>query len=103
MGLCDQGIKEGSLNPYVSAINQAHADMGYSKPAVGDQFRLLRKGYARVEGERIEPVARVAIPAAAIDAVIDLGMRTDDMRVLREAAAVVMVSIPTASRPAPSL
>ena len=88
--LCDQGIKETSLNPYVSAINQAHADMGYPKPAVGDQFRLLRKGYARFEGERIEPVARVAIPAAAIDAVIDLGMRTDDMQVLREAAAVVL-------------
>ena len=79
--LSDQGIKEKSLNPYKSAINQAHSDMGLRKPAEGDQLRLLRKGYAALEGQGVDPVARVPVPAAAIDEILDLGLRTDEMPV----------------------
>ena len=88
--LSEQKIKEKSLNPYKSAINQAHSDMGYRKPAEGDQLRLLRKGYAALEGHGVDPVARVPVPAAAIDEVLDLGLRTDEMPVLRACAAVVL-------------
>ena len=52
--LSEQKIKEKSLTPYKSAINQAHSDMGYRKPAEGDQLRLLRKGYAELEGHGVE-------------------------------------------------
>ena len=88
--LSEQGIKEKSLNPYKSAINQTHSDMGLRKPAEGDQLRLLRKGYAELEGHGVDPVARVPVPAAAIDEVLDLGLRTDEMPVLRACAAVVL-------------
>ena len=74
--LSEQGIKEKSLNPYKSAINQAHSDMGYRKPAEGDQLRLLRKGYAELEGQDANPVARVPVPAVAIDEILDLGALT---------------------------
>ena len=59
--LSEQGIKETSLNPYKSAINQAHSGMGYRKPAEGDQLCLLRKRYAELEGQGVEPVARVPV------------------------------------------
>ena len=35
-------------------------------------------------------MTRVPVPAAAIDEILDLGLRTDDMTVLRECAAVVL-------------
>ena len=37
-------VKAGSLQPYLSAINSWHADMGLSKPAVGQAVNMLRRG-----------------------------------------------------------
>jgi len=41
-------VKAGSLQPYLSAINSWHADMGLAKPAVGQAINMLRRGYGEV-------------------------------------------------------
>ena len=88
--LREEGVKEASLNPYVSAINQAHADSGLPKPAVGDHIKLLRRGYAEEDGIAVKPVKGTPVPAAAIFAVAKLGIDTDEAEVLRDAAATVL-------------
>ena len=84
------GVKESSLNPYISAINQAHADAGLQKPAIGDHLKLVRAGFAAEEGDTADAERRMPVPAAAILDILRLGLSTDDMRVLRDAVAVVV-------------
>jgi hypothetical protein len=43
-------VSESSLNPYLAAINQAHEDLGYNRPALGHYFRLARAGWRTLEG-----------------------------------------------------
>ena len=50
--LNDEGrVHEGSLNPYLAAINQTHEDYGLPKPAASHFTKLTRKGCAAVEAE----------------------------------------------------
>jgi hypothetical protein len=39
-------VREGSLNPYLAAVNQMHQDAGFRRPALGHYVDLLRKDYA---------------------------------------------------------
>ena len=41
----------GSLQPYLSAINSWHADMGFEKPAIGHVIQRLRHGFGDLEGD----------------------------------------------------
>lgn len=85
-------VSEQSLQPYISSINQRHADAGLPKPATGHFLGLLRKGYAAVEAEeRGEPNAqRVPVSAELVLAVLRLGLQTQDMHVLRMSTCVVL-------------
>jgi hypothetical protein len=52
-----------SLQPYLSCINQWHADMGLEKPAVGHLIQNLRSSFGKLEGDDIEGVvSRHPIP-----------------------------------------
>ncbi len=44
-------VREGSLNPYLAAVNQMHQDAGFRRPALGDYVDLLRKGFSNVEAQ----------------------------------------------------
>ena len=56
-----------SLQPYMSAINQAHVDFGFAAPAVGQLLRLARRGFGEVEGaSSLAPVRRTPLPASVI-------------------------------------
>ena len=49
--LSEEGlVSESSLNPYTAAINQAHEDRGWARPALGHYFRLARAGWRALEG-----------------------------------------------------
>jgi hypothetical protein len=49
--LSEEGlVSESSLNPYMAAINQAHEDRGWARPALGHYFRLARAGWRALEG-----------------------------------------------------
>ena len=42
--------RHGSLQSYLSAINQWYADMGFERPAVGHVIQRLRRGFGELEG-----------------------------------------------------
>ena len=90
--LSDEGrVHEGSLNPYLAAINQMHEDNGLANPAVSHFVKLTRKGFAAAEaasGHRA--TSRVPVPAPVMLDILRLGLKTDDIDVLRKCAAVVM-------------
>jgi hypothetical protein len=93
--LRDEGrVHEGSFNPYLAAINQAHEDIGLPRPAVGHWTALLRKGFRDAEGddfdEHTERAIRASVPAEPIYAIMLLGLDTDNLSVLRMCACIVL-------------
>ena len=79
-----------SLQPYMSAINQAHLDFGFPAPAVGQLLRLARRGFGEVEGGScLAPVRRSPLPASVAYRALRLGLSTDDPGLLRACACVV--------------
>ena len=84
-------VGEQSLQPYLSAINQMHADAGFLKPAVGHFMRLLRKGYAALEGDERGPrINRVPVPAELMLAILRLGLATTELATIRMCACLVL-------------
>ena len=85
-------VSEQSLQPYLSSINQMHADAGFPKPAHGHYLSLLRKGYADIEAEeRGTPNARrVPVPAELMLAILRLGLTTPQLETLRMCACLVL-------------
>jgi hypothetical protein len=85
-------VKAGSLQPYLSAINSWHADMGLSKPAVGQAVNMLRRGYGEVQGDEDDEAvrARRPIPAYVICAILTLAHSTPSLPICRAATASVL-------------
>lgn len=87
-------VAETSLNPYVSAINQMHEDLGLQRPALGHHFRLARAGWRDIEGAERDldgsRARRVPLPADVMLDVLRLGLSTDDVEVLRRCACLVL-------------
>ena len=79
-----------SLQPYMSAINQAHVDFGFPPPAVGQLVRLARRGFGEVEGESSALVRRIPLPAAVVMQILNLGLVTPSVLVLRACACLVV-------------
>lgn len=80
-----------SLQPYMSAINQAHVDFGFAPPAVGHLITLARRGFGEIEGnDREGIVRRVPLPASVILRILYLGLETPSLSVLRACACVVV-------------
>lgn len=79
-----------SLQPYMSAINQAHIDFGFPAPAVGQLLRLARRGFGEIEGgSTLTPVRRAPLPASVVWRALQLGLSTHDPRLLRACSCVV--------------
>ena len=85
-------IKASSLQPYLSALNSWHVDMGLPKPAVGHAITMLRRGYGEVQAEDDDEAvrARRPIPAFVMRAILDLGSSTGSVLVRRAANASVL-------------
>lgn len=74
--LAEKGtVAADSLQPYLSAINSAHADFGYDRPALGHLISRARQGMRRAQALAATRDTRVPLPAAAV------------LRVLRHASA----------------
>ena len=85
-------VKAGSLQPYLSAINSWHADMGLAKPAVGQAINMLRRGYGEVQGDEDDEAvrARRPIPAYVMRALLTLAHSTPSLPIRRAATASVL-------------
>lgn len=87
-------VHANSLQPYLSCINQWHADMGLEKPAVGHFIQRLRRGFGEAEGQDAEGelvASRRPIPAPIMLQVLHLARnarhdRAQRGRLLRRAA-----------------
>jgi hypothetical protein len=79
-----------SLQPCMSAINQAHVDFGFPPQAVGQLVRLACRGFGEVEGESSTSVRRVPLPAAVVMQILKLGLVTPSVPVLRTCACLVV-------------
>ena len=82
-------VAAGSLQPYLSAINSWHADLGLPKPAVGHSITRLRRGYGELqpdfeEGETV--VGRRPIPADTMLSIFQLARASSTSHSLRRAA-----------------
>lgn len=67
-------VHAGSLQPYLSAINSWHADMGFEKPAVGHIIQRLRHGFGDLEGDlnSASVASRRPIPASVMHQLLQL-------------------------------
>ena len=85
-------VHSQSLNPYVSAINQVHEDLGFPKPAIGGLMRRIRAGFASIEAERRGPSTQTEpLPAFVAAAILDLGFSaTTDIYLIRDCTLIVL-------------
>ena len=87
-------VSESSLNPYMAAINQAHEDRGYDRPALGHYFRLARAGWRTLEGAERDAdgsrSTRMPVPAEVMFDILRLGLTTHDNHTLRRCACLVL-------------
>jgi hypothetical protein len=71
-------VSESSLNPYMAAINQAHEDRGFDRPALGHYFRLARAGWRTLEGAERDAEGsrstRMPVPAEVMFDILRLGL-----------------------------
>ena len=59
-------VKSTSLQPYLSAINRLHIDLGFDPPACGDTVSKFRHGMGYMEAEDHSEPGRVPIPADVV-------------------------------------
>ena len=83
-------IKAPSLQPYLTAINAAHADEGFPRPAVGHLIRRARQGFARLNTATSPRDSRIPLPAEAVKKVLRFGLRTSNLHQLRACYALVL-------------
>ena len=81
----------GSLQPYLTAINQLHEDFHLDKPAVGPLIIRAKHGFAALETETRGTHAQDHyMPAAVALHILDLGLATSSLTILRDAALVCL-------------
>lgn len=84
-------VHVNSLQPYISAINQAHEDLGYPRPAL--DLEKIRRAFGALEAheQRDEDRdIRVPIPAHVVLDIARLALKTPDLGLLRACSAVVL-------------
>jgi hypothetical protein len=89
--LAEEGkVKASSLQSYLSAINSAHADFGFDKPAQGHWIILARRGFEEIEGARHQkPTTATPFPSAFMLAILTFGLLEDTADVhVRECACL---------------
>jgi len=87
-------VAAGSLQPYLSAINSWHADLGLPKPAVGHTITRIRRGYGELQpdfedGETV--TGRRPIPADVVLSILQLATATSSSTSLRRAATANVI------------
>jgi hypothetical protein len=76
--VCARGaVQAGSLQPYLSAINRVHRDLGLDEPALGHLVQSYRSGLAHQQTDAGRPAERVYLPAAVLDRVMTWAIDAD--------------------------
>ena len=91
-------VAASSLQPYLSAINTMHEDLGYEKPALGPLIRKFRKGKALEQADDGRDAVRVYLPPAVVERVLlwalalDLSAASRSQILIFRAAVSVVVT-----------
>lgn len=76
--VCAHGkVKAGSLQPYLSAINRIHSDMGFDTPAVGHLVESYKSGLAHDQTEQGRPSERVYLPPPVVEQILEWALRVE--------------------------
>jgi hypothetical protein len=92
-------VQESSLQPYLSAINSAHLDLEYDRPAVGHAITAYRHGLAHMQAAQ-QPAGRRAertyLPAPCVERALLWALELDistatrrQLKLFRAAVATV--------------
>lgn len=60
-------VQPQSLQPYLSAINTIHDDLGFDKPAMGRGVQQYRRGAAHLRSQQGREATRVYLPTPVIE------------------------------------
>jgi hypothetical protein len=87
-------VHAGSLQPYLSEINQCHINFGFAAPALGHDVCLFRKAFGYVEGQhtvalKTSESQRGTMPSSVMLQILHLGLRTPCTHTLRCCACLV--------------
>jgi len=78
--LAERGtIAADSLQPYLSAINTRHLDMGLERPAIGHVVTAARRGMRRAQALLSTRDSRIPLPAPAALEVLEASLRDLDV------------------------
>lgn len=76
--VCARGsVKAASLQPYLSAVNAAHDDLGFQKPALGHLVARFRSGLAHLQNSAGRDAERVLLPAPIVQTAHDWALGLD--------------------------
>jgi hypothetical protein len=74
-------ISAKSLQTYLSAINVVHNDFEYPSPACGHLVKLVRKGFAELQGSSmLQPQQVTTFPAVHMFTIVMFGLRPNASR-----------------------
>lgn len=93
-------VAASSLQPYLSAINSMHEDLGHEKPAVGPLIMRFRKGKALQQADDGREGTRVYLPPAVVLRVLRWALALDltaasrsQILIFRAAVSVVVTFV----------
>ena len=76
--VCARGsVKAGSLQPYLSAINTVHTDLGFDAPALGHLISRFKRGLAHRQTAAGREAERVYLPAPVVEEVHEWALALD--------------------------
>lgn len=70
-------VQAESLQPYLSAINRVHRDMGLEEPAVGHLIQSYKSGLAHTQTSRGRQAERVYLPPPLVEQVLSWALQVD--------------------------
>lgn len=70
-------VKEGSLQPYLSAINRIHRDLAFDEPAVGHLVQSYRSGLGHEQNAEGRDAERVYLPPPVVEQVLSWALQLE--------------------------
>lgn len=70
-------VKAENLQPYLSAINRIHRDIGFDEPAIGHLVQSYKSGLAHSQTAQGRPSERVYLPPPVVERTLSWAMELD--------------------------
>lgn len=98
MGTLAPRVGADSLCQYLAAVNKAHEDAGFAKPAQGPRVTACRRGMSRLQEAGSPLDERIPLPASFFVAVLERAEEPSCPLLVLRAAAAVLAALPFFAR-----